>query len=934
MIAKKIGRRCKDNFGRLAEYIADAPEKGEKLAGLWTVNCGDDETDLDLAVAGIEATQTLNTRSGIDKTYHLLISFRPGERPSLEEMRDIERNFTEALGFGEHQRVAGGHDDTNNFHIHVAINKVHPETLAVHTPWNDYKALEKTCRALERKYGLYVDLGKTDYGGYRKFRDVASPAARDFEAHTWRQSFQNQVLDDRERIAMAAGKARDWQGLHKALGKLDLEIVQRGNGLVLRRAGGREAVKASLVDRSLSGEQLKERLGPFEAAAAKPKPRRRYRARPLGRHPGASRLWRNFVAGRKRPKTLVGRIAADWKQFLMNEAYRDPLALVIIIAYKEMLHMLTGGPARVPKAVRPALRHWMEKGEWLDGGTSPWLKPGTARGLGLKEDGGGNLLVPFRDKDGHIWGLQALRPDGKTMAIGDVRKSGLLHVIDPDRRLAATKGKDAPAVVLADGPATAAAVRKATRAPVALLPPDGNMKAAVRSLRARNRGCDVVAVGDRGFAERATAAGIEAEVLETGKKAMKPAVLRARLAPLVGDRVQMAWLELKGAPWATPGNTAWLKQNNVRGFGLKLAADGDVAMPLKDVHGRLHGVKFIGADGDSRRVGGDGELPPLMHLIDPYRRAGEDALVVAGDYLSGAAIHGATRLPVAVADEPERIGEVARVLRGRYSDIKLVIAADKEQARGLKETATESRAVPVSPPDGAASFAEQAGDSDKIRDVLAGPAGDVVWRCWRAAEPLGKDTPEGLPPGLPADGLRRDKDGKVLVPLTDVGGRVRGLCALDARGEIEDRTATGETAGLMHVVGREKAGGKGDVVIAEDLASAAAIHEATGRSALCAFGSENLEAVATAWRGKHPKAEIAVAATDNNAAARNASLDSARAAARAVGGKQIVPPSTEKDRAVDRTSFGDLWRDKSRRWDVRRQLEDLAGKDQEPGIEF
>ncbi len=92
-------------------------------------------------------------------------------------------------------------------------------------------------------------------------------------------------------------------------------------------------------------------------------------------------------------------------------------------------------------------------------------------------------------------------------------------------------------------------------------------------------------------------------------------------------------------------------ENRVRGFGLKLAPDGGVAMPLKDVHGRLHDVKFIARDGGTRRAGRvqartAAWVWALMHVIDPGRRAGKDAIVVAGDYLSGAAIHKATRLPV------------------------------------------------------------------------------------------------------------------------------------------------------------------------------------------------------------------------------------------------------------------------------------------------
>ena len=352
-------------------------------------------------------------------------------------------------------------------------------------------------------------------------------------------------------------------------------------------------------------------------------------------------------------------------------------------------------------------------------------------------------------------------------------------------------------------------------------------------------------------------------------------------------------------------------KSNVRGFGLKLAPDGGVAMPLRNVYGRLHDVKFISPDGASRSVHADGEAPPLMHMIDPARRVREDTVIVAGDYLSGAAIHKATRLPVAVADEPDKTMEVARALRERYPTTKLVVAADREQAQSLKETTGEIRASIAAPPGKTKSFARMAGEPDSIRDVLARPAGDAVWLRWREAEPVEKDSGEPqpeLPHGLPGENLRRDKNGRVLVPLTDAGGRVWGLHALDKNGETAERLASGSPKGLMFEIGG-KPGAKGDAIVTDDLASAAAIHQATGRRVICAFEADNLKAVAEAWRRKHPKAGIAVAALDDKAA---------REAAEAVNGKPVVLPQAKEKKL--QLTFGELWRDPSHQPEVKRHL--------------
>ena len=42
-------------------------------------------------------------------------------------------------------------------HLHIAINKIHPTRLTIHSPYNDHKTLGKLCAALELQYGLERD---------------------------------------------------------------------------------------------------------------------------------------------------------------------------------------------------------------------------------------------------------------------------------------------------------------------------------------------------------------------------------------------------------------------------------------------------------------------------------------------------------------------------------------------------------------------------------------------------------------------------------------------------------------------------------------------------------------------------------------------------------------------------------------------------------
>jgi len=357
MIATRIGKKTgvPDNYTRLGEYIAAAEEKGEKLHLFWIRNCdaGTNIENLDLALLEIEAVRRQKPDIA-DKTYHLVVSFRPGEqdRLSKDDLMAIEAEYAKALGYAEHQRVAGTHINTDNFHMHIAFNKVHPETLKVITPHRDFNILAKVSREMEKKYGLAIDPGMTD--GKERDPNKLSPAARDYEAHTWQESFQRHVLKHREEILAGLETATNWQEAHEVMTGYDIGLKLRGNGMVLMGPDG-QAMKASQLDRSCSKKKLEDRFGVFEArpdnqprkALRQAKAKRRYKLRPLVPHRNTAALWRRYLNTRKvmaRQPSLTARTLRNWKMFLLMEANQDPLAMALIMAHREMFHILSPTP--------------------------------------------------------------------------------------------------------------------------------------------------------------------------------------------------------------------------------------------------------------------------------------------------------------------------------------------------------------------------------------------------------------------------------------------------------------------------------------------------------------------------------------------------------------------------------------------------------------
>ena len=101
---------------------------------------------------------------------------------------------------------------------------------------------------------------------------------------------------------------------------------------------------------------------------------------------------------------------------------------------------------------------------------------------------GSGLLVPMRDIDGRLWGVQTINPDGGKLFIRNGRKQGthaLLGELQPGA-----------AVVIAEGFATAATIREATGLAVAVAFDSGNLLEVARAFRERDPQRPIVIAAD------------------------------------------------------------------------------------------------------------------------------------------------------------------------------------------------------------------------------------------------------------------------------------------------------------------------------------------------------------------------------------------------------------------------------------------------------
>lgn len=273
MIAKQVPMRSlgKSDYDGLVNYITDVQNKDHRLGKVQITNC--DAVSVQDAITEVLATQHINTRAKGDKTYHLIVSFRVGEQPSADILHAIEERICAGLGYGEHQRVSAVHNDTDNLHIHIAINKIHPTRHTMHEPYYSHRALAELCTALESDYALEPD-------NHESRRRGAESRAADMERHAGVESLvgwiKRECLDEIK-------CAQSWQELHHVMHDNGLELHERANGLVIE-AGDGTMVKASTLARDLSKPKLEARLGPFEASPERQtqtKAKRQYQKDPI-----------------------------------------------------------------------------------------------------------------------------------------------------------------------------------------------------------------------------------------------------------------------------------------------------------------------------------------------------------------------------------------------------------------------------------------------------------------------------------------------------------------------------------------------------------------------------------------------------------------------------------------------------------------------------
>ncbi|MCD0502138.1 TraI/MobA(P) family conjugative relaxase, partial [Bordetella petrii] len=361
------------------------------------------------------------TRAKGDKTYHLIVSFRAGEQLGTDTLREIEERICVGLGYSDHQRISAVHNDTDNLHIHIAINKIHPTRRTMHEPYYPHLVLADLCMALEREYGLEPDNHQSQQRG-------AASRAADMERHAGVESLVGWI---KRECLEEIKSARSWTELHQVMRDNGLDMTPRGNGLVIRAEDG-TMVKPSTVARELSKPALEKRLGAFEASPDQQElsqVRRSYQKNPVRLRVNTTELYarykdeqKNLTATRAealaQAKRRKDRAVMDVKQKAVTKRAAIKLAsggVTKRLLYSQVSSVLRADLERIHKGYikeRERLYQGTQRRQWAD-----WLKQQAT-------EGNSEALAALRSREA----AQGLK--GNTVSAHGEAKPGHAPVVD------------------------------------------------------------------------------------------------------------------------------------------------------------------------------------------------------------------------------------------------------------------------------------------------------------------------------------------------------------------------------------------------------------------------------------------------------------------------------------------------------------------------
>lgn len=279
MILKHIGNPKKSaskdtRINALGNYITN-PEsrKGTEKCTKWgALNL--DAADKKAMLAEMTATAKASSRSK-DPIDHWILSFREGENPDTDQVEKMVRMMLDDFGMSEHQAIYALHEDTDNQHIHIMLNRVHPllnQTFQINNGLYKIQAQKTVAKlahdfdfeAEDNDHFIVNELGEVEHFG----REPDESGSNFTQKHAAKEKGEEVIAERaKKELTEIFETASSWPDLHKQLADLGYTYKKKGSGAVVGFDDVFIKASAASKKRNSSIKALEKKLGTFEPAS-------------------------------------------------------------------------------------------------------------------------------------------------------------------------------------------------------------------------------------------------------------------------------------------------------------------------------------------------------------------------------------------------------------------------------------------------------------------------------------------------------------------------------------------------------------------------------------------------------------------------------------------------------------------------------------------
>ncbi len=254
-------------FGGLARYMATgkAGQEADRVGLRYAHNLPD--TDPKIASTVMRATADHMVKRACGKpVLHFTVSWSPEDEPTEDDMMGTAMRTLADMGLEDHQALIFEHTDKDHKHLHLAVNRIHPDTGDRWSDWQWKRRMDETMRAQETDMGFHRVRSKLQQE--REGAEWSQPR-RAHRAETERASREKRpelrqlAAGDAKALKAQLGEAFEsstgWEELQMAMASHGFRVQEYGQGHIV--TDGEAYAKLSAMGKANGRRALETRFG-------------------------------------------------------------------------------------------------------------------------------------------------------------------------------------------------------------------------------------------------------------------------------------------------------------------------------------------------------------------------------------------------------------------------------------------------------------------------------------------------------------------------------------------------------------------------------------------------------------------------------------------------------------------------------------------------